>query len=229
MTRVLFHVEGQTEESFVRELLRPHLAAMGIAASARLIGNARRRDRRGGIRGWPETLRDITNHLRQDQNCVATLMVDYYGLPAAGEKEWPGRAMASQRPFHQKASTVQDALSDAIGSAMGYNFNGDRFIPFVVMHEFEGLLFSDCENFVKGIGRPNLSGIFQDIRDQFGSPEEINDSVETAPSKRILKLVPNYQKPLQGTLAASEIGLDAIRAQCPNFAHWMGQLEALGS
>lgn len=49
--RLLVHVEGQTEESFVNEILAPHLYGnFGYSSvSARLLGNARQRNRRGGI------------------------------------------------------------------------------------------------------------------------------------------------------------------------------------
>ena len=100
--------------------------------------------------------------------------------------------------------------------------------PFVVMHEFEGLLFSNPSAFCAGIGRPDLIAHFQSIRDQFGSPEEINDSPITAPSKRIIAAVPGYQKPLYGTLAALEIGLADMRSECPLFNSWVTKLEAWG-
>lgn len=51
MTRLLVHVEGQTEEQFVNKLLAPHLQDHGYSSvSARLIGNARQRGKRGGVR-----------------------------------------------------------------------------------------------------------------------------------------------------------------------------------
>ncbi len=53
MARLLIHVEGETEEAFVNELLADHLHGFGYEiVSARLIGNARLRERRGGIRAW---------------------------------------------------------------------------------------------------------------------------------------------------------------------------------
>lgn len=228
MDRILVHVEGQTEETFVNEILRPHLQGYGFQAiSARLVGNARQRFRRGGIRPWPSVKRDIIAHLRNDGECIATTMVDYYGLPSEGEKAWPGRATATDRSPNQRAATVEHALASDIGETMGANFNPNRFIPFVVMHEFEGLLFSDCERFARGIGRPLLSAPFQQIKDQFESPELINDSPHTAPSKRVSALLPEYEKPLFGTLAALEIGLDAMRQACPHFDAWIGTLEQL--
>ena len=98
-----------------------------------------------------------------------------------------------------------------------------------MMHEFEAMLFSDCPAFGRGIGRPHLGGEFQQIRDAFGSPEEIDDSPETAPSKRVESLVRGYEKPLLGTLAALEIGLGTIRHECPHFGSWLDRLEQLPS
>jgi uncharacterized protein DUF4276 len=228
MKRILIHVEGQTEEIFVNEALAPHLYACGYeAVSARLLGNERNRSRRGGIRGWNTARNDILNHLREDQGCVATTMVDYYALPREGQGAWPGRQEAGSVPFTSKASTLQAALSADICSELGDNFDSRRFVPYVIMHEFEGLLFSDCEKFANGIARPDLRVSFQHIRDGFATPEEINDSPITAPSKRVQTLVPSYEKPLFGALAVLAIGLDRIREECPNFRHWIETLEAL--
>lgn len=226
MSRLLIHVEGETEETFVNEILGPHLYKQGYTnVGARLVGNARQRIRRGGIRAWGSVRNDIIRHLKEDPGCLATTMVDYYGLPQTGQKAWPGRAMAGTLTFPQKASTVENALSEDICREMGEGFNANRFIPFVVIHEFEGLLFSDCALFSQGIGRPDLADAFQTVRDQFPSPEEIDDSPITAPSKRVEQLVQFYEKPLLGTLAVLEIGLDAIRRECPHFREWLSSLE----
>jgi hypothetical protein len=226
MARLLIHVEGQTEETFVNEVLGPYLYRQGYTkVGARLMGNARQRDRRGGIRAWRGVRGDIIRHLKEDAGCLVTTMVDYYGLPQTGGRAWPGREAAGLLPFTQKASTVENSLSADISREMGAGFNPARFIPFVMMHEFEGLLFSDCERFSHGIGRPDLADAFQAVRNAFASPEEINDSPVTAPSKRVEQLVQVYEKPLLGTLAVLEIGLDAIRRECPHFRAWLSSLE----
>src|ERR1700685_3827907 len=96
MARLLIHVEGQTEEDFVNEVLRDHLVSKGYhSVEARIVGNARLRQRRGGIRPWPSVRKDIMNHLREDQGCIATTMVDYYALPQGDPNGWPGRAQSS--------------------------------------------------------------------------------------------------------------------------------------
>lgn len=227
MTRLLIHVEGETEETFVNELLAPHLYHFGYrSVSARLLGNARQRSRRGGIRPWRTVRSDIINHLRQDPQCLATTMVDYYALPQSGDRAWPGRAAAGRLPFAEKANTIEQALLADIVDELGAVFNPDHFVPYVMMHEFEGLLFSDCTAFGQGIGRTELISQLQAVRDQFATPEEINDSPLTAPSKRVAALISGYQKPLLGTLAALHIGLDAIRRECPHFRSWLERLEA---
>jgi hypothetical protein len=226
MTRLLIHVEGQTEEAFVNELLAAHLYRFGYSkVSARLVGNARQRDRRGGIRAWAAVRKDIAQHLQEDAECLSSTLVDFYALPQAGDRAWPGRLQADQLAFADKAAAVENALLADICTALGGGFKASRFIPYVMMHEFEGLLFSNATRLGQGIGRPDLVPRFQAIRDQFASPEEINDSPLTAPSKRILDVYPRYEKPLMGTLAALEIGLDAIRQECPLFRAWLGRLE----
>ena len=64
---------------------------------------------------------------------------------------------------------------------------------------------------------------------QFPTPEDINDNSETAPSKRIVKVISQYEKVVYGSLIAMEIGLDAIRAECPRFSDWLTRLESLGN
>lgn len=226
MARLLIHVEGETEETFVNVVLAPHLHRHGYQkVSARLIGNARLRQRRGGIRPWTTVKADIVRHLKEDAGSSATTLVDYYGLPRTGDKAWPGRARATSLPFSNKAACVESALANDLVQSMGRDLDPRRFIPFVMMHEYEALLFSDCVAFSRGIHRPDLAGEFQKIRDAFQSPEEIDDSPETCPSRRVIDLIPHYEKPLLGLLAALEIGLPTIRSECPHFDQWIRRLE----
>ena len=230
MTRLLVHVEGQTEETFVNEVLAPHLYDRGFSSvGARLMGSARQRSRRAGIKAWPAVRNDILKHLLEDQECIATTMVDYYGMPAHGSKAWPGRSQAAGLEFAHKAMTIEQRLAADIAQAMSAGFNDRRFIPYVMMHEYEAILFSNCAGFADGIGRPELASQLQDIRNQFGTPEEIDDLPDTAPSRRIIALVPGYQKPIDGGMAALEIGLDTIRAECPNFRRWIERLEIIAA
>ena len=220
MSRILVHVEGHTEEAFVNQVLAPHLYRVGYAdVRARLVGNARRRSRRGGGRSWAAVRKGILDHLQSDQAALSTTMVDYYGL----SRTWPGReGVPHHATLSERAATVERAVLEDISTAIGHP---PRFVPYVVMHEFEGLLFSDPDRFAQSLGKPDLARELQAIRRKFRTPEDINDSPDTAPSKRVLNLYGGYRKPVDGIQAMEEIGLDTVRAACPLFDAWIAALE----
>lgn len=225
MKRILMTVEGETEETFVNHVIRPHLIQAGYHnVSARLMGNARARSRRGGIRPWNSVRGDILRHLHEDGGRLVTLMVDYYGLPDS----WPGRTSARTLPHPDKPLAIESAIVNDIRLEIGDDLISQRFVPLIMMHEFEAMLFSDCKKFADAIGKP-IEAQLQAILNQFGDPEMINDSPITAPSKRILSLVPSYQKPLYGNIIALDIGLDVIRQSCKHFGDWIAILEGRAS
>ena len=224
MSRLLVLVEGETEETFVNQVLARHLHCRGYeSVTARLLGRVRPRSQRGGIPPWSSAKGEVVRFLKEDTGIAVALMVDYYGLPESGKDGWPGRSAGAG------ADTVEQAIGEDIASAMGRGFDRGRFLPCVTMHEFEALLFSDCEAFGRALERPGLGRSLQNIRNRFSNPEKIDDSPEGAPSKRIERLIPKYEKPLMGNLAALEIGLDKIRTECPHFRGWLERLEARGS
>lgn len=222
--RLLIHVEGQTEESVVNEILAGYLRDHGYSSvSARLLGNSRMRSKRGGITSWNAVKTDISAHLKQDRGAISTTFVDYYALPS-GLHGWPGRDIASGALFDRKAQLVEDAIHRDLILEMGDGFNPSRFVPYVAMHEFEGLLFSDCDALARGLGDSNLADALREVRNAFETPEHINDSPMTAPSKRVSSISRTYQKTLHGPLAALEMGVDTIRAHCSGFDRWLSRL-----
>jgi len=60
--------------------------------------------------------------------------VDYYGLPHHGIADWPGRAEAASIKVSERARFVEEALFRDVAAEIG---DPRRFVPFVVMHEFE--------------------------------------------------------------------------------------------
>jgi Domain of unknown function (DUF4276) len=231
MARLLVHVEGETEETFVNELIAPHLLTHGFTfIAARKLGTGRQRDKRHGIKPWSVVKEVICDQLTHDTNSYATLMVDYYGLPATGQRAWPGREQSIDLAHENKANHVEQLLYQDIQATITHS-EAIRFVPFVVMHEFEALLFSDCAALASGINKADLTDALLAIRKGATSPEHINDSPQTAPSKRLAHLIPQYenQKPLLGNLAALEIGLATMRRECHGFNQWLTQLEAIGA
>ena len=220
MTRIHVICEGQTEETFIKEVVDPQFSPQGIYLLPSIIG---RPGHKGGNIRFQRLFTDVRAYLLRDDSCYCTTFFDFYGLPTS----FPGRQEASQKPSAQaKAQTVIDALGQAVAEKLGSDTTR-RFIPYIQMHEFEGLLFSDPTSLASELGPEGLEETFQAIRSEFATPEEINDDRETAPSKRIQRFYRQYQKPMHGSLAALEMGLDVIREECPLFDQWLQSLEEL--
>ena len=219
MKRLFIVCEGQTEEQFVRDMLAPHLTGHGLAVTAPLIGHP---GHKGGNVTWDRLAGDLRRLLRGDSGAVATTLIDFYGIAS----DFPGVSQA-KRLFATaaKANAVQTAMATAAQAAL--DVGPDRFLPYIQMHEFEGLLLSDPDGFANGIGEPSLAAPLHAIRTAFDSPEDINHGSDTAPSKRIARLKAGYDKPLHGVLAARRIGLPQMRTSCPLFDAWISRLECI--
>ena len=63
------------------------------------------------------------------------------------------------------------------------------------------------------------------ISESFPSPEDIDD--EEPPSKRILAVLPDYDKVADGPALAAAIGIKALRENCAHFSNWVATLENL--
>lgn len=219
MIRVHVICEGLTEEDFVRKVLFEPFVERGIHLLPSCIGRV---GQKGGRVNLDRVEFDVNTRFR-DRQCYCTTLFDFYGLPA----KFPGKAIAEAiTNTAGKQRAVVDALSSWAEGKWGRD-TAARFLPYVQMHEFEALLFSEPEVFALAIGEPGLAKSFQEIRSKFGTPEEINDDPNTAPSKRIESLYKGYAKPSAPVLAATEIGLDTIRRECRLFDAWLLRLEAL--
>lgn len=220
MIRVHVICEGQTEEMFVNEVMATQLVSHGVHLLPSLVGKP---GHKGGDLRFARLFTDLRARLLSDRSAYCTTLFDFYGLPP----KFPGKAAARRKRSHvDQAQCVLEAVTAELRTELGEQ-PLRRFIPYVQMYEFEGLLFSDPNRFAEAINETALAEDFRLIRDEFTTPEEINDDPQTAPSKRISSLFHGYEKPLYGTLAAIEIGLDAIRQQCPLFDRWVKRLEAL--
>ena len=219
MVKVLILVEGQTEESFVKNLLGAHLHNRGlnlipvIVATKRLLTGGKRR---GGYVPYARLRSEILRLLNDSSAARVTTMLDYYGLAP----EFPGRETPIGKTAIEKVSAVEQAWSADI--------NNHRFLPYLALHEFEAMLFTAPTEIAAGLGQPALQSSLQRIRASFTTPEDINDDTETAPSKRLSDLFPGYNKPFYGELIAERIGINKIRAECIHFAGWLAKLELLG-
>ena len=152
-------------------------------------------------------------------------MFDLYGL---GEG-FPGTPLPANLQNIDKVIRIEQAIKADIVAEIPELRPDVRFLPYLQLHEYEGLLFSDPAAFAAGIGQQNLRRRLEQVRASFSTPEDINDDPNTAPSKRVLAEYPAYRKVLDGTLAARSVGIARMRQECPHFRAWIESLEALGA
>jgi len=95
------------------------------------------------------------------------------------------------------------------------------------MYEFEALLFASPESVGSMFGSEKYTIWAQNILNEFqGNPELVNDSEQTAPSKRFIKDTP-YKKTVHGPDIALLAGLQTIRDTCFGFNSWIKKIELL--
>ena len=150
-------------------------------------------------------------------------MIDYYGLGSG----FPGTPVPSHLTNIQKVVHIEHAVKDDICRQI-LEFRPDlRLIPYLSLHEYEGLLFSDPDAFAQSLGQPHLAHRFHRVRSEFQTPEDINNDPDTAPSKRVIDIYSPYKKVIEGTKAARAVGVQRMREECAHFRGWLERLEAL--
>jgi len=223
MIRVYVVCEGQTEETFVRDVIAPVLAYQHIYLEARLIPTSK--TGKGGSLTYERVKRFVTNSLKEG-NVFVTTFFDLYAL----NKDFPDFLESQkQTDVYQKTIQLERAFKNDI--AQNNHSFSQRFLPYIQPYEFEGLLFSDIAKLTAL--EPTWARHtrqLQAVRDNAQTPEHINDGYETKPSARLETNLhqPNFRKTLHGALAIEAIGIDKLLAECKHFSEWYGQLIELG-
>jgi hypothetical protein len=216
--RVLISVEGQTEETFIRDVLSDYFVRLGIYLISTLVTTKIVKsgpDFKGGLTSYAKAKRDILRLLQDSDAIAITTMYDLYGLPT----DFPGYNTRPVSPY-EKVKHLETTLSQEI--------NHPRFRPYIQLHEFETFLFVDPQTTALELRLASVQAArLTQIKTGFANPEEINDNPLTAPSKRILGIYPAYDKTFDGPLVTSSVGLDQIRASCPHFNEWITWLANL--
>lgn len=217
--------EGQTEQLFVGNVLAPVFADRCIFLNPCRLGA-------GGDVKFDKFCSNVRNFLKQENTTYVTPFIDFYGVNGA----WPDLEKAKRQNFAEaKFETFCSATVAALKETLKAEFSPQcietRFIPYVSMHEFEALLFSDYQILADYFGGKS-NDVARILKKNYASPEEINDSVNTAPSKRIDKISQelrnrNFQKTRDGLTLAQLITLETMRTSCPLFNRWLEKLESL--
>lgn len=224
MKRLIIIGEGQTEQAFCNDVLQSYFNSRGI-----YIQNPTIKKTKGGIVSWGELKKQIENHLKQDNTVFVSLLIDYYGI--SSKHEFPNWAEAANLvDRNHRMTALEKGMADAIDDSLRH-----RFIPYVQLHEFEALLFSDKQIFDDSFNQDEFNDYAHlvEVFDTFSNPEDINNNRKTAPSKRLERIIKGYKsekenlKVFYGSLLAQAIGLNAIRTKCPRFNHWITLLESI--
>jgi hypothetical protein len=226
MPRLYLFAEGPTELTFADTVLKLHLAKLGVYLHPPvLIAHAKRKGKihRGGGRKYVPMKNDILRFLAQEKggDVFFTTMIDLYGIHA----EFPGLSEA------EKLHHMPDKRVEALEQAFAKDIGDGRFVPYIQLHEFEAYLFSDPTKFRDFYDHHEKQiAALKAIADAFATPELIDDGQQSAPSKRIIAELPDYEdaKSAVGPQLAELIGLNVIRGKCPHFAAWLSRLERLG-
>lgn len=220
-------VEGSSEETFVNDVITPHFAKMNKFISVRKIktGWDKSNDKpvKGGLLKYMKFKNDVIRWIESDRsrpNTFYTSFIDLYAFP-----------IDSESPYIESIRTIKNVYQkvDLLETAIYNNINCDNFIPYVQLHEFEAFLLVDPDRLLMMYPEHNTSIKKLKKETKNKHPEEINDSPFTAPSKRIIKYIPDYkgQKAQVAPLIAEDIGLFELRNKCPHFNNWITKLENL--
>jgi len=197
MVRLGISVEGPTEERFIKKVLEPYLLQKNVFITPISLGG------------------DVSiSRARKELNQIAnsfdyvTTLYDFYGF--------------RNRLAGEDKTALEARLLDSVPAGVQI-----KLIPYIQMYEFEGLLFSCPESMERALNERGVKDWGQSILDNFnGDPETINNSTETAPSKRLLKNT-KYSKTIHGPNIAAEIGIPKMREMCKGFNEWLCKLEQL--
>ena len=216
MKRLYILCEGQTEEEFVNALINPYFQSMNIYAQPIICSTkiTPTKKYKGGVSSFSKVKKELKRLCGEHPNELVTTMFDLYAFPYDSLKF---KNIPSD--VYEKVEHIEKAISDEIGNRFG------NMVFSLILHEFEALLFSDVSAF-ENIADQKAVVVLRDVRDAVPTPEHINESPETAPSKHIRGVIPDYSKPTDGIDIAEQIGLDKIMGECHHFANWLAKLTA---
>ena len=223
MKRVCIVCEGQTEETFVRDVLAPAFYHLDLNLIPEMVETSP--GHKGGALKYDRVKRHLRNTLRQSSAPVVTTLFDLYRL----DSDFPSFAASQAQPdLSRRLNVLKQALhADVVAEA---DCQPERFIPYIQPYEFEALLFSDVPTLTRiEPGWQSATAALAAARAVAESPEHINDRPETKPDAHLERELnnPSYRKRRHGPIAAQKIGLAKIEAECAFFAAWLAQIREL--
>lgn len=214
MKRLDIIVEGPSEREFISQSLAPYLEREGVILSYDVspIVIHTKPNFRGGMTKYSQLKADILQSLSSsNSDMVVSMMIDFFRLPAN-----------VPRPDNYSELASDSEKIYAIERSIAEDINDNRFIPYIQLHEFESFLFANKTGFEYCYGTEDKRcKLLYDIISEYNNPEEINSTPDGAPSKRMLSIIPEYNKVIEGNLIILQNGIDSILRKCPRFRQWV--------
>jgi len=211
MIRVGISVEGQTEYEFCQKFLTPYFRSFQIELTAIIVSTKREKcgtKHKGGCINLDRVSNEIKKLLPSFD--YVTTFYDLYGFKGID----------------------LELTADELEKQIFERFNTHKLIPYIQKYEFETLLLSDPSYYEEYFEDEKAKIAVENmIYSCGGDVENVNNSRETSPSKRLIKLFDDfndsYQKLFHGELILEEIGLDKAIKECNRFALWIEKIKSL--
>ena len=215
MKRLVVIVEGETEEAFVHQILAPYIWNSGCMNPIQCF---KIKHSGGGVSKYSHIERDVLATVRE-KDVVVTTMFDFYGLPS----DTPGfKESISCNSHIERVRVIENNIQKEITQKVRENI---LFIPYIQLHEIEALIFSSAKGFNELFDKEEADmKVLNDIVSDFPNPEDIDNGPNTAPSKRLIKAIPGYDKVLYGIGMLQIIGIETILSKCPHFKEWINKI-----
>jgi hypothetical protein len=221
---IYLHVlaEGQAEREFAQKTLAPYFPSAKIMVDSRCVPTSKKKHKKGGGDSYLKIKNDLTRWIAEEKGRrpYFTTMLDLYALPT----DFPGfeASLNIADPYKRVAFLEQAFLKD-----IDYR----KFILYIQLHEFEALLFANPEILLSEY--PNAAKQVEKLKEIVanydGNPEAINTGNTTAPSKRIISLIPEYEygKVSMGAVLAGKEGVASLQQRCQHFSDWINKIQSL--
>lgn len=226
MKTIILHIlcEGQTEELFVKNVLRDYLSAYDIVCKPQLLLTNKQKNCHGGMLSYMQVVGDLQLMFKQFTEKSAethwfTTMFDLYKLP----NDFPG--------YKHQYGNVYDKI-EHLEQAFGESVNYAHFIPYIQLHEFEAIVFAGLDylesEYPQNSELSKRIDKLRSILEKYNNPELVN--TQKAPSKYIIAAldgIHNYNKPKVGASVAQKLNVNTIKEKCQHFSSWINKLEKL--
>ena len=171
MKKIFVVTEGQSETNFVNRVMASYFASRCVLIPNTVITKTDRKHGKtykGGVTNYDQIRNTLLKTLAissKNKDSYVTTMFDFYRLPT----DVPGVADVGKvnNPY-EKVELIESAILKTEG------YDGNFFFPYVELHEFEAMLFSDLAKLKETYFEYDLTDLEECAKVQ-SNPELINN------------------------------------------------------